>query len=770
MYNENLCKKTPIEIYGNGLPNRIWTIAYTELTLHKKINLSVPYEWEGLHLEFSANQKATLDKKWWLIMETNSGMLAKIIWHNSYDLDSMESFKPEWADYIDTIWWKTSPQQRYPYNTVYVSSDLLLHSFHKLFSNTLKEYESTIARNILGDTIDSSLSTFSALSKSSSSTLKPYYDYLTAYRSIAKILLPNQQEMETLLAMPTDPAQQEKRFANMDQSDLKDEYLKSIILQRANSIIKKYPTVYDKALLASVSAIVSGMDKWNDFLAEAFSPQSDPNFVIIQDYTQFVPRGYYTDNSYLRTYFMSMKRLMKHKMYLRDAKMTEASLIMAHDFPKAAQKNIEKLQEFMRKMIGADDDITLADIQGFIVSKNMKNDANIVKNYTPDWSKEIAALRPQKIISTSYITQSKSSVTEAEAKNTTAWFVFFGEKFTSDGRIMDELTAWSAEIESAKKPEVVSVYQIWDTMMWWLWSQYALWWLQNNKKAFGITTEQIDSYPLLRDQTHNALSGNTDATTIYNKWIQLAELATVKPNNAPAYMQETGFTDKTYNTLMWTYNELKHDTILYVKEPSAEMWAGGGWCALLVDVPELLVPKWYVEPQIDLIDRLLALSEETSNSFSWINKDNFALFHDYLTFVKTIAVAETQNSKIPDEDFEKLRLSYSILQQIMSPSSTYLINGEKGMRASIIADIFTSWKYGPYYLANGRPLIMVVSIDDINGKRAVLWPVYSTYEFYGKPFPAAAGRYTDVDRRAAYDTLPKKKALMSLPLQHIISQ
>jgi hypothetical protein len=75
-----------------------------------------------------------------------------------------------------------------------------------------------------------------------------------------------------------------------------------------------------------------------------------------------------------------------------------------------------------------------------------------------------------------------------------------------------------------------------------------------------------------------------------------------------------------------------------------------------------------------LIDRLLTLSDETSNSFGSINKANYKLFHDYLAFVKSIAVAETQNNKISDDDFEKLRLSYPILQQIMSPSPTYMTN------------------------------------------------------------------------------------------------
>jgi len=62
--------------------------------------------------------------------------------------------------------------------------------------------------------------------------------------------------------------------------------------------------------------------------------------------------------------------------------------------------------------------------------------------------------------------------------------------------------------------------------------------------------------------------------TIYNKWIQLAQSAAIKPKNAPAYMQGNNFINKIFNTILGTYIELKHDTLLYVKQSYAELGAG----------------------------------------------------------------------------------------------------------------------------------------------------------------------------------------------------
>jgi Protein of unknown function (DUF3160) len=59
--------------------------------------------------------------------------------------------------------------------------------------------------------------------------------------------------------------------------------------------------------------------------------------------------------------------------------------------------------------------------------------------------------------------------------------------------------------------------------------------------------------------------------TIYNKWIELAKVTTIKPLRAPAYMNDENFINKTFNTVLGTYNELKHDTLLYVKQAYAEL-------------------------------------------------------------------------------------------------------------------------------------------------------------------------------------------------------
>lgn len=164
------------------------------------------------------------------------------------------------------------------------------------------------------------------------------------------------------------------------------------------------------------------------------------------------------------------------------------------------------------------------------------------------------------------------------------------------------------------------------------------------------------------------------------------------------------------------------------------------------------------------------LTQQTNTFFTG---EKYQEFIRYLQFVKKIAVAQTTNQKIDDADFEQLRLSSQTLYSITTPNKLFGYALQKEKRGSIIADIFTSGKYGPLYEAVGRPYLMTMMINDANGARVVIGPVFSHYEFYeGQASfkPEGGGRYTDQDWQNNYDTLKgdTEENIMSLPLLEII--
>lgn len=90
--------------------------------------------------------------------------------------------------------------KRYPFNTLFVTNDLLLHVFHKIFSNELKYFEESSARVTLSDLSEKAFKHFLALSqdKKQPKNLTEKASFLTAYRAIPYTLLPSNDELKAL--------------------------------------------------------------------------------------------------------------------------------------------------------------------------------------------------------------------------------------------------------------------------------------------------------------------------------------------------------------------------------------------------------------------------------------------------------------------------------------------------------------------------------------------------------------------------------------------
>ena len=246
--------------------------------------------------------------------------------------------------------------------------------------------------------------------------------------------------------------------------------------------------------------------------------------------------------------------------------------------------------------------------------------------------------------------------------------------------------------------------------------------------------------------------------TIYHKWIDMiGYLINEAEENAPYFKLDPVYRLKNLVTYMGSYTELKHDTLLYVKQSYAEMWWGGSAdCNIEVDPPLLPVPKWYIEADIDVVNKLIELNNETKSDFSELDDyvlNNFVEFDAFLTHLRAILVQQMNNEVISDEDFEWMRTAYDKLSQITFPLADWVT--QKEMRAALIADIFTSEGWNPLYEAVGRPALMLVMIDDANGKRIARGPIFTHYEFYDSDevVDAKGSRLNDIQWQAAYDGL-----------------
>jgi hypothetical protein len=207
--------------------------------------------------------------------------------------------------------------------------------------------------------------------------------------------------------------------------------------------------------------------------------------------------------------------------------------------------------------------------------------------------------------------------------------------------------------------------------------------------------------------------------------LQLLGWIILPPNeNDPYFKQDALYQLKNLITYMGSYTELKHDTLLYAKQAYAEMGSGGpGSCDIQVETPPLPIPKGYIESNPDFLEQLQKLNNDTYLYFK--DQDNstkykFEAFATILQKLQRLSMQQQQNEIISDEDFEWMRLLYNEIGEVITPIQTIGNRTQKEMRGSIIADIFTSEGGNPLYEAIGRPALLLVMIDDINGPRIVM--------------------------------------------------
>ena len=736
------------------------------------LTLTWSYKFNDSKLALNDEDKAVLAEKGWTIVPSNrieglSEMMSKNMFL-SYNEESSENIvnspywsPEEWTYIYNKIAWENSEFERNPASSILITNDLLLHSYHKLFDNTLKFYEQTISRDTVKELSQNLFDKFSNLAKSESDPdLKETYEFLAAYWSIPATILVEKEDLEI------EPHFDEAKWEWIEWTVKDDEELRNLIRENA----KKYISKLDSADQELMNKVLEQIFAAKDIIPDPFLMSYSPDFIavngIMQDYTQFAPRSHYTDNAELKTYFMAMKWLMREKFYFWDDKLTNAALVMVSNISNEDTAKLWELSEKIKKLIGWDDDLTLESLTAWMKENNFTSPESIL-NISEEKKSELFKLVPQKIQSTDYRTTAIMVKDSEEAKDMTAGFVFFGEKFTIDSYLFDLTTAGSAEEEYAYMPNMQTALIVPDV-------------LENNSDAAEMVDlwmnvrivkedvledkdfTQYSSYNKVKEAAVEKLKKELWTTTImdtvYHKWIDmLGYLINEAEENAPYFKLDPVYRLKNLVTYMGSYTELKHDTLLYVKQNYAEMWWGGEWdCSIEVDPPLLPVPKWYIEADIDVLNKLIELNNETKSDFSELDDyilNNFVEFDTFLNHIKSILVQQMNNEVISDEDFEWMRTAYDKLSQITFPLADWVT--QKEMRAALIADIFTSEGWNPLYEAVGRPALMLVMIDDINGKRIARGPIFTHYEFYDSDevVDANGSRLNDIQWQAAYDGL-----------------
>jgi len=451
--------------------------------------------------------------------------------------------------------------------------------------------------------------------------------------------------------------------------------------------------------------------------------QAEQDLLMPEDYTQFGPRSHYAKNVILRDYFRAMMWFGRMNFLLKSPELTRdainlINLLSADDFQKW-----ESIYLPTAFFVGQSDDLGIYEYRQAIE----KTGGDIAK-----LQEELKSYRNPQIMSSIAVGDEVFDLTKEELQAKTKGFRLMGQRFTPDAFVFSTLTQGDEkpdEKTGQSLPSTPTALMVSSLMGSEVSEGLLNDWIKNNApESDKVIADRMAS---LSDYFRN-ITLEQWTQNIYWSWLYTIKSVftdDLDKTGYPMFVKNEEWNKKNLQCFLGSWTELKHDTLLYAKQSYAELGGGGD------EEEPRPVPRGYVEPNVEFLDRLIALTNLTSDGLKQFNllpetfESRNAKFAETLEFYRRIAVAELQNEKISDEDFEKLRLSPGGLDQILGPVGGEMMT-EKDARAALIADVHTdAIKNQILYEANGIPNYIFVAVKDANGTRLTKGLVYSYYEF-----------------------------------------
>jgi hypothetical protein len=242
-----------------------------------------------------------------------------------------------------------------------------------------------------------------------------------------------------------------------------------------------------------------------------------------------------------------------------------------------------------------------------------------------------------------------------------------------------------------------------------------------------LRDDRYRDYDDVRDRLFRefaAISQKDHTRNLYWSWLYcLKALLDEVPEGHPTFMRSVAWNDKSLNTALGSWSQLRHDTILYAKQSYTAV-------ALGISAGPPMV-EGYVEPAAAFYARLLSLSRMTREGLTSLHAlqqdaiSRLSALEQVLERLLEISKKELQNQRLTENDYRFIREYAAQLERAVAG-----VNSE-GLNTTLIADVHTDQNTGQV-LEEGtgylRLLLVCYPMPD-GGTVLGAGPVFSYYEF-----------------------------------------
>jgi len=484
-------------------------------------------------------------------------------------------------------------------------------------------------------------------------------------------------------------------------------------------------------------------------------PPKSPVLGVREDYTQYIPRGHYTRNDAFRTYFLAAMWYGRMGFFVYPSESHELSQA---DTERLARQALLITRNLNGQRVGDRDavDVWRGIYETTALFAGRAEDpgpeeylalARTVYGHHPSLAELADAVqlgaflakardlpRPQ-VLSTYYLSVSSSDGITPRWQDGTLGFRFMSQRFVPDTHILSELV-WDRVGRYLGEGQPFTLYvSLYDgpyrgvprglDVLAAFGSELAerILWVEGDTAYEGYL-EKLSELRVLyaRDEL---------GRDVYHRWLgTLRALLEGPPEVAPAFMQNEAWACKQLNAALGAWAELRHDTILYIKQSYTSAPRGMAFPSL--------PPPAYLEPCPQVYRRLGALvtqMREALDGWGTLEPDvcaRLAAFEALLIELSGIAERELDGKWPTEAEMEGLNVIGGRLKALLDfpPALMAQITSGTDDRMAVVADVHTHVEGGVVLEEGvGDPALMCVEIEGEGGRTRYWGAVFSYYEF-----------------------------------------
>ena len=358
-------------------------------------------------------------------------------------------------------------------------------------------------------------------------------------------------------------------------------------------------------------------------------------------YSLFRPRGHYTRSEDLKRYFQGMMWLQSAPMGMDHADEVNQAVVMAYvlNHDKALQAKYDKLNRLITYLMGQPDNLSMSQVQAEVARTGIENLGELLGDQQA-------------------MAQIKTALKETGDKQTRIRPKFektshnkicvLPQRYQPDAEVLQEMVDYDGDPTQRDVPQGVDVFAA-----------------MGVSAAEQILKEQQTEWkglaPALTKMKKRM--GEIDwQETIANQWLSSLKAIGDKADNLPYFMVTSAWDRKNLNAMLASWAELKHDAILYAKQPMGAECGGGG-------LPDPVV-KGYVEPNTGFWKKAIELLDNTEQ----LLKDQQMLtekiggattrIREEAEFLLRVSEKELAGKTLTDEEYDQIGYVGSTFENI----------------------------------------------------------------------------------------------------------